>query len=52
MKNKLNSMATWLLLDPARVRMLLTLVVLVLMVAMFLAPGVVHADNQIIGTGH
>jgi hypothetical protein len=52
MKNKLTSMTTWLLIDPARVRMVLLAVMLVLMLAMFLAPGVVYADNQIPGTGH
>jgi hypothetical protein len=52
MKNKLYTKAAWLLLDPARVRMMMMLIVLALMVAMLVAPGVVHADNQIPGTGH
>jgi hypothetical protein len=52
MRNKLNSAAMWLLADPARVRLVIGVVVLTLTVMMVLSTGVVRADNQIIGTGH
>ncbi len=52
MKNKISAVSMWFLSNPARIQMVICTVVIALVVASLLVPGVVRADSQIIGTGH